>query len=347
VKSVVPLVLAAILVAGCTGDDETAEPAPPTVTQTRTETVTATPALGGGEIEGIPELVRRVSPSVVAVVLENGEGSGVIWSEDGTIVTNNHVVSGTSTVDVVFATGERVEADVMATDPLTDLAVIQAGRDGLPAAEFSDRLPAVGELAVAIGNPLGFEGSVTAGIVSGLHRRIPTGSPEGLALVDLMQTDAPISPGNSGGALVDGDGRVIGINVAYIPPAGGAVSLGFAIPGRTVVDIVEQLLEDGEAQHSFLGVEPRELTPEVVDQFGLETGTGVLVFAVEAGSAAARAGLRAGDVIVSVDGEEMTRVEDLFAVLRQRSPGDRVTLAIVRNGEELEVTAVLTDRPES
>jgi serine protease DegQ len=347
VKRVLPLVLAGILAAGCMGDDESREPAPRTVTETQTETVTATPALAAGEIEGIPELVRRVSPSVVAVVLENGEGSGVIWSEDGVIVTNNHVVAGTSTVDVVFASGERVEADVVATDPLTDLAVIRTERDGLPAAEFSERLPAVGELAVAIGNPLGFEGSVTAGIVSGLHRRIPTGTAEGLALVDLIQTDAPISPGNSGGALVDGNGSVVGINVAYIPPAGGAVSLGFAIPGQTVVDIVRQLLDDGEAQHSFLGVEPRELTPEVADQFGLETATGVLVFDVEPGSGAARAELRRGDVIVAVDGEEMNRVEDLFAVLRQRSPGDRVTLTIVRNGREREVTAVLTDRPES
>jgi serine protease DegQ len=346
VKRVLPLLLAGVLAAGCAGDDEESEGQSQTVT--RTETVSAVPALDEEErAEGIPELVSRVSPSVVAVLVEDGEGSGVIWNEDGVIVTNNHVVQGSSTVEVVLATGVRTEADVVATDPLTDLAVIRADRDGLPAAEFDERVPAVGELAVAIGNPLGFEGSVTAGIVSGVHRRIPAAGAEAAALVDLIQTDAPISPGNSGGALVDAAGQVVGINVAYIPPEARAVSIGFAIPGRTVVDIVEQLLEDGEAQHAFLGVEPRPLTPEVVQNFDLDTETGVLVFTVTEGSGAARAGLEAGDVIVAVDGEEMRTVEDLFALLRQRAPGDRVTLTIVRDGEERQVTATLTDRPES
>jgi serine protease DegQ len=345
VNRVLPLLLAGVLAAGCAGDDEESERQSQTVT--RTETVSAVPALDEERAEGIPELVNRVSPSVVAVLVEDGEGSGVIWSEDGVIVTNNHVVEGSSTVEVVLATGVRTEADVVATDPLTDLAVIRADRDGLPAAEFDERVPAVGELAVAIGNPLGFEGSVTAGIVSGVHRRIPAAGAEAAALVDLIQTDAPISPGNSGGALVDAAGQVVGINVAYIPPEARAVSIGFAIPGRTVVDIVEQLLEDGEAQHAFLGVEPRPLTPEVVQNFDLDTETGVLVFTVTEGSGAARAGLEAGDVIVAVDGEEMRTVEDLFALLRQRAPGDRVTLTIVRDGEERQVTATLTDRPES
>jgi S1-C subfamily serine protease len=196
-----------------------------------------------------------------------------------------------------------------------------------------------------MGNPLGFEHSVTAGIVSGVHRSIPSGG-RTPALVDLIQTDAAISPGNSGGALVDGDARVIGINVAYIPPQAQAVAIGFAIPASTVVDVVEQLLDDGEAEHAFLGVEPLPITPQVADQFGLDVEQGVLVRSVVDGSGADRAGIRPGDIIVAAGGEPLEAVEDLYTFLRGASPGDRVELRLIRDGEEQTVTVELAERPE-
>jgi serine protease DegQ len=337
-----PLALAA-LAAGCSlaGADEGGDAG--TVTQLETVAPSQSPA---GDVFGrIPDIVDEVDPSVVAVIVEDGEGSGVIWDDAGVIVTNNHVVAGSRDVEVVFATGERAPAEVQATDAFTDLAVLRVERNGLPAAEFADDLPDVGELAVAIGNPLGFENTVTAGIVSGIDRSIPSGG-RTPALVGLLQTDAPISPGNSGGALVNADGQVIGINVAFIPPEARAVSIGFAIPSPTVIDVVGQLLETGEVEHAFLGVEPAELTPQVADRFDIETDEGVLVFSVVEASPAAEAGLRAGDVIIAVDGEPLRSVEDLLAALREHSPGDRIELDVLRGGGQRRLTATLADRPE-
>jgi S1-C subfamily serine protease len=236
-------------------------------------------------------------------------------------------------------------ATVEASDPVTDLAVVRVDRDGLPAAEFAEDLPAVGALAVAMGNPLGFENTVTAGIVSGLHRAIPSGG-QTPALVDLIQTDAAISPGNSGGALVGADGAVMGVNVAYIPPEAQAVAIGFAIPSPTVVDVVTQLLEEGEVSHAFLGVRPAPLSPELAQQAGLDTDEGVAVLSVVEGSGAEAAGLEPGDVIASADGEPLRSVEDLFETLRDRNPGDRLELEIVRGGERQTIAVELTGRPE-
>lgn len=203
----------------------------------------------------------------------------------------------------------------------------------------------MGELAIALGSPLGFENSVTAGIISGLHRDIPSGG-QTPALVDLLQTDAAISPGNSGGALIGPDGEVIGINVAYIPPGTGAVSIGFAIPSPTVVSVVGQLLEDGQAEHAFLGVRPVPLTPQLAQRFNLETEGGAVVYTVIPGSPAEQAGLTPGDVIVSVDGEQIETVEDLLAALRAHQPGDEIDVELIREGTREEVTARLAERPQ-
>ena len=301
----------------------------------------------------IPAIVRRVQPAVVSVLVETGrggaEGSGVIFDGDeGLVVTNNHVVQGARSVEVVLASGERLDARVRATDSLIDLAVLSLPRKGLPEAELADELPPVGELAVALGNLLGFENSVTAGIVSGLHRSIPSGgrTPE---LVDLIQTDAPISPGNSGGALVDRAGRVIGINVGAIPPTpqSRAVSIGFAIPAPTVASVVSQLLSAGKARHTFLGVRPANLTPDLARRFGAEADEGVLVVSVVSRSAAARAGVRAGDVIVAFSDKPIRIVEDLFSTLPRYKPGDRITLTLVRDGARVDVSVTLAAQPGS
>jgi S1-C subfamily serine protease len=268
----------------------------------------------------------------------------VIWSEDGIIVTNDHVVDGASSIQVALASGRRVDARVVATDPLTDIAVVEVDEQGLPAAEFATELPSVGSLAVAIGTPLGLENTVTAGIVSGLHRNVPFSSAG--SLVDLIQTDAAISPGNSGGALVDRQGRVIGINVAYVPPEAGSVSIGFAIPSVTVVDVVDQLLERGSVQHAFLGIQPSAITPDLAEQLDLTVEEGAIVLAVTPGTAAEQAGLEPGDVITGIGDTSVRRVEDLFAALRRSRPGEQVTLTVVRDGETIELDAVLGERSE-
>jgi S1-C subfamily serine protease len=227
---------------------------------------------------------------------------------------------------------------------LTDLAVIRVDKKGLPAASFSSELPRTGTAVLAIGNPLGFESSVTFGIISGEHRALPSGGTTP-ALVDLLQTDAAISPGNSGGALVNGDGQVVGINVAYIPPDQQAVSIGFAIPSTTAVDVVQQLLTTGRVQHAFLGIEPRPIDPDTASQLGLAVTQGVLVFNVSSGGAAEQAGIQPGDVITSFDGKTIASVEDLYSALRGKAPGDTVSIEINRNGQTQTVKATLQDRP--
>ncbi|HEX2214532.1 MAG TPA: trypsin-like peptidase domain-containing protein, partial [Mycobacterium sp.] len=246
--------VAALTVAACgqsAQQDSPTTTAPPPASATPTKPPPAADTLLPAT--GFADLVERVSPSVVTIQLPGGVGSGVVLRPD-IIVTNAHVVGNAREVTIGFADGINATGEVLAADDVTDLAVVRSERGDLPVPEYRSDLPRPGEIAVAIGSPLGFENTVTAGIISGLNRNIPDSAVASSSLVDLIQTDASISPGNSGGALLDADGRVVGINEAYIPPAAGAVSLGFAIPTSTVLDVTEQLLTDGRATHSFLGV---------------------------------------------------------------------------------------------
>jgi serine protease DegQ len=333
--------LAAVL-AGCSLTREPqARSAPAPVTAPRANA--SAQAAADGDIPGI---VRKVEPSVVTISHDQGSGSGVIWSKDGVVVTNDHVVKGVRDVEVAFFDGQRADGRVRAADEATDLAVVDVERQDLQPATFQEALPEVGELAVAVGSPLGFENTVTAGIISGLHREIPGSAAVGIrSLVDLMQTDAAISPGNSGGALVNGRGQVIGINVAYIPPGQGAVAIGFAIPAATAVDVVGQLLKNGRATHSYLGVQPGQVTSEVADQLGLDRARGVVLLEVVEGGPADQAGLRYADVIVRMDDAAVDTVEDLFGELRQRKPGSQVRITFIRDGREQQATVTLADRP--
>jgi S1-C subfamily serine protease len=273
-----------------------------------------------------------------------GIGSGVIYRADGIILTNHHVVADATRTEVALADGSRVPGRVIASDPDTDLAVIRVDREGLPAAEFHKPLPRVGELAIVLGSPLGFEKTVTAGIVSGLHRSIPGSASETRALVDLIQTDAAISPGNSGGAMVDADGRVLGVSVAYVPPQQGAVAVGFAIPAETATRVADELLEHGRVRHAYLGLQPAALTSEIARQLHV-TGGGALVYALAPEGPAAKAGIRPGDVLTAVGTQKITSVEELFAALRQHDPGKVVAISYVRDGEARTAQAQITDRP--
>lgn len=292
----------------------------------------------------IPSIVSNVQPSVVTVFTNGGLGSGVVYSEDGLILTNEHVVRGTKDVEVAFADGRRVAGTVRATDAISDLALVEAKRTGLPVAKFQSELPRIGELAVVIGSPLGFENTATAGIISGLHREIPGSAASSQSLVDLIQTDAAISPGNSGGALVNGRGEVIGISEAYIPPQSGAVALGFAIPAATAVKVADQLREDGTADHAFIGLSLGDITPQIAERLGLPDTRGALALAVPDGGPAAKAGIRPGDVLVKLDGEELASPEDLLAALRSRSPGQTVTVEFRRGTSTQEVKVQLVSR---
>jgi S1-C subfamily serine protease len=258
------------------------------------------------------------------------------------------VVGSARNVEVAFFDGRRADGQVRAADEDTDLAVVDVERQDLEPAGFQEQLPQVGELAVAMGSPLGFQNTITAGIISGLHREIPGSAQQGIrSLVDLIQTDAAISPGNSGGALVNGRGQVVGINVAYIPPEQGAVAIGFAIPAATAVDVVGQLLRNGRATHSYLGVQPDQVTAEVASQLGLDQARGVVVLEAVQGGPAERAGLRPGDVIVRMDDAAVDTVEDLFGELRQRKPESQVRITYLRDGREQQATVTLADRPRS
>jgi serine protease DegQ len=339
------LLLATLLLAGCQSDDGSSGSETGTTTTLQASPAVLPSARGSSSFDRIPIIVDRVQPSVVSVVTDAGQGSGVIYREDGFVITNQHVVGDASEVRVVLANGERLPARVRAGTERFDIAVVTLDRDGLPAATFAPALPEVGTLAIAMGNPLGFENSVTAGIISGLHRDIPAGGTTP-ALIDLIQTDAAISPGNSGGALVDGRGRVIGINVAYLPPQAGAVSLGFAIPAPTAVQVADQLIATGEVEFAYLGIRPAPVTPEMNEAFDLGSDTGVLVDEVVEGSPADRAGVAARDVIVRLDDRPIETVEDLFAELREHKPGQEVTLNVLRGGEERTLEATLGDLPE-
>ncbi|QIN78370.1 PDZ domain-containing protein [Rubrobacter marinus] len=352
-------VLAALLVAGCgSGGEEEQGGAP--------EGEGAAAAQGGDASQAVAnwpvdEIAAEVEPSVVQVNVEaiqetplgpqegEGLGSGVIYREDGYIITNNHVVEGAETVNVAFADGSTEEGEVVGTDPSTDLAVVRVDRENLPAADFVENLDLrPGELAVAVGSPSGFQSTVSQGVISGLNREVPaslTGGRQEEALVDLIQTDAAISPGNSGGALVNEDAQVVGINAAYLPPAQtGAVNIGFAIPSPTAISVADQIIETGQATHPYLGVGVSNLTMEIADRYGLPTETGALVTQVESGSPADDAGIEPRSVITAVGGEAIRDTGDLLAALRDYAPGDRVEMTVVNNGEEAPVTVELGER---
>ena len=351
----------AALLAGCSGDRSgSGESAAATQAPREAPSPARIP-----EDEPVARVAAAVSPSVVQVNVEvsrqtpfgtqrgEGLGSGVIYREDGHVITNAHVIDGASEVDIAFADGSTEPAEVVGSDPNSEIAVLKVNRNDLPAATFaSDEPPIVGQMAVAIGSPAGFEATVTLGIVSAVGREFPrelVGDEQAAsALVDLIQTDAAISPGNSGGALVDRDGNIMGINVAYLPPAEtGAVNLGFAIPADTAVSIADQLIETGEVTTPYLGVGTVPLPPEVAERFDLPVNSGALVQTVEPGSGADEAGVRVNDVIIALGDAEIASSGDLFGALRDYRPGDTVGLTVVRGGEERTLDVTLGERPEN
>jgi serine protease Do len=272
-----------------------------------------------------------------------GRGSGFIVSKDGKILTNNHVVDGTDKIAVTLSDGKAYEGRVLGKDPAFDLAVVKIDPDSdLTILELGDSDSIeVGEWVVAIGNPYGLEHTVTVGVISAKNRSIHTND---VNFDGFLQTDAAINPGNSGGPLIDMEGKVVGINTAIVPYAQG---LGFAVPVDMAKQIVGDLIAYGRAKRGWLGVSVQNLTGEFAEAYGVDAETGVIVGDVFSGSAAERAGLRRGDVIVSVDGEEVEDVRWFVDKVRSRAPGAILRLEVIRGGKSLDVTARLGESSDS
>jgi putative serine protease PepD len=302
----------------------------------------------------VARVAQAVLPSVVRINRAttdrfegSGNGSGVVYRAEGLIVTNNHVVEAPGAIEVVFADGQSAPAEIVGQDPLNDLAVIRVERDDLtPIAIGGGRGPRVGDLAIAVGSPFGLDATVTVGVVSALGRGIHAGAETGgdtVYLPEVLQTDAPINPGNSGGALVDADGRLIGINSAILTSGQVAnAGVGFAIPVDTVVDVADELIATGRVSHPLLGVSGGPLSDQVADRLGVEAGA--WIHDVTPGTPAARAGLTPDDVIVGLDGQAVGSMEELSIAVRDHEVGDRVTISYVRGGRQRTVDVVLVER---
>ncbi len=287
------------------------------------------------EEDTIIRVARTATPAVVGISRGGGSGSGVIVRGDGIIITNAHVVGNARTVEVTTADGRTLTGTVLGRDTQLDTAIVRVNATNLPAAPLgnSDRLE-VGQLAIAIGNPLGLERTVTRGVVSAVNR-----DPRGIGIASgLIQTDAAINPGNSGGPLLDSSGRVIGINTAILA---GTTGLGFAIPINVATDVMQQIVTTGRVRRAILGVDTRDITPDISRQFGLPIEEAAVVVRVLRNSAAERAGLRVRDFITAVNGDPVRDGNDLLRLLRAHRPGDTVTLAVVRGNERTQVRAQL------
>jgi len=317
---------------------------------------TRPPALLDPSASVIPDMADRVLPTVVRINVSGSAnpteagalGSGVIYRADGYIITNHHVIEGASAVEVLLADGDRLEAEIVGTDPLNDLAVLRVARDGLPVIDLrpDDERLRVGETVVAIGSPFGLDATVTSGIISALNRdlRVPGSSD---VIPAVIQTDAAINPGNSGGALVDLQGRLVGINTAIISRSGSNQGVGFAVSVQQAVTSSDQIIAQGFVRYPLLGITGIDVSAQIAELFGLDNRRGAVVDSVQPDSGAAVGGVRTGDLIVAVDGVVLRSMADLVAEVRRRVPGDTIVLDIRREGERLRLEVVLGERPRS
>ena len=341
-----------------------------------------TTPVAGGQLEAasFSSVVKRVSPAVVKITTEtkakrvaaqlppgfdnpafrqffggrmpdmqtqpqSGLGSGVIVSADGYVVTNNHVIDGADVVTVALSDGREFSAKVVGRDPQTDLAVVKIDAKDLPAVTFADSAKSeVGDRVLAIGNPFGIGETVTSGIVSAKGRNIGIlAEVEGYE--DFIQTDAAINPGNSGGALVDVNGRLLGINTAILSRSGGFQGVGLAVPANLVSQVADSLVKTGKVTRGYLGVNIQNITPALADSFNLKSNKGALVADIVAGSPAAKAGLKEGDVITALNGEPVTDSNNLKNQVSAFAPGTKLNLDVLREGKTEQITATTTERP--
>jgi serine protease Do len=268
------------------------------------------------------------------------QGSGFFISGDGYIVTNNHVVDHASEVTVTTAEGKSMSAKVIGVDSKTDLALLKAEGADFPYVTFAAHTPRVGDWVIAVGNPFGLGGTVTAGIVSARGRDIGSGPYD-----DFLQIDAPVNHGNSGGPTFDAEGEVVGVNTAIFSPSGGSVGIGFAIASDVVKNVVQQLKDNGSVTRGWIGVQIQSVTADLADDLGLKEQTGALVAAAQKDSPAAAAGVKSGDVITAVDGETVADPHDLARRIAALGPKKTVKLALIRNGSPMTIDVTLGTMP--
>jgi putative serine protease PepD len=316
------------------------------------------------EAGGVTPIAKKVTPSIVNIDVQvtaqqtpffttgqqTGTGSGVIYTADGYIITNNHVVADAQTITVSLASGQELKAKVVGTDPENDIAVVKIDKTGLPAITVgdSDNLQ-VGQLVVAVGSPLGFEQTVTAGIISALHRNVTAGDGSGQAstLTDLIQTDAPINPGNSGGALCDANASLIGINAVIASQSGGSEGIGFAIPIDTARKVADDLIAGRSVSHPYIGIGGQTISADIASQYGLPVAEGAYISQVVSGSPADKAGIKSGDIVVGADGQQVKSMDELIAAIRKKSIGSKISLTFYQNGGKKTADVTVTEKPKN
>jgi len=300
--------------------------------------------------DAVSAVAEKVKPSVVNIQVQvqqqdahgnmqqgEGVGSGIIFSSDGYIITNNHVAGQATSIKVTLNNGEEYTAKLIGADSNTDIAVIKIDAKGITPAVFTGiESIKVGELAIAIGSPFGLQQSVTVGVVSALGRDVALSS-ESLPMVDLIQTDAAINPGNSGGALVNSAGQIIGVNTMIYSTSGSSAGIGFAIPSNTAVNIATQLIKYGVAKIPFIGIEMGNNTTDIA---------GVLISSVVVGKPAETAGLKAGDIITEIDKTAVENTYQLLALLLRHNVGDSIEIKYYRNSQYSTVNVVLAEKPQ-
>lgn len=319
---------------------------------------------GSISTDPITSVAKDVQPSVVNIrtksaasnlfhedLMVDGQGSGVIFRKDGYIITNNHVIQNAKEIWVTIGTDKDVSGTVVGTDSETDLAVVKVDRKDLQVADLgSVKDLQVGELAIAMGSPFGFERTVTAGIISALNRTVTfsSGADSGTkTYTNLIQTDAAINPGNSGGALCDADGRVIGINTLIYSQTGSYEGIGFAIPIDTARNVVNQLIEKGEASHPYIGILGTTVDKDYAEQHKIELDYGAIIAETVKSGPADKAGMKKEDIIIEFDNEEIKDMESLIVAIRNKDVGDKVKVVFVRNEKEKTVELTLAEKPKT
>jgi S1-C subfamily serine protease len=315
--------------------------------------------------DAMTQLFQDTDQSVVSIAAfgsENAQGSGFIYSENGHIVTNQHVVEGADKIEVSFIDGTTRTAEIVGTDPYTDLAVLKVSKKDLESLELGNSSNVeVGQRAVAIGNPFGLRGSMTSGIISQKGRTLRTQG--GFSTPNVLQTDAAINPGNSGGPLMNVQGEVIGVNTAIESNTGVFSGIGFAIPSNTVKRVVPDLVEEGDHSHPWIGVQGIDVNQDIAEEMSLENSTGFLVMEVIPGGPADSAGLQpgdrnatidgseltvGGDVIVAINGQRIRGISDVLLYLaRDAEVGETIQITVVRDGEKVQVPLTLQSRKEA